>query len=159
MTNHQMQPSRNGIMVRKAQLRDADALKMLADANRKELGFVLRPSLIESISRNQVLVAVTGTPELVVGFVEYRHRKDEQTTLYHILVSSEYRRRGIGRTLIRTLGFESMESGKGHILLKCPEDLESNTFYRSLGFQLVATENGKTRRLNVWRLDLALNDV
>lgn len=158
MTNQQTQPSRDGIMVRKAQLLDVDALKMLADANRRELGFVLRPSLIESISREQVLVAVTASPEIITGFVEYRHRKDERTTLYHIVVSFHYRGIGIGRALIRTLGLESMEFGKKHILLKCPEDLPSNAFYRSLGFQLIDTENGKTRRLNVWHLDLTSNE-
>jgi hypothetical protein len=47
------------------------------------------------------------------------------------------------------------ERGRRYILLKCPEGLAANAFYKSLGFELVTSENSRHRKLIVWRLTLA----
>ena len=107
---------------------------------------------MENINRNEVFV-ITAEEELI-GFVDYRHRRDHQTTLYHILVSPEWQGRGIGRKLIEALRTEAIAKGKSYILLKCPENLDANFFYEGLGFKLDTSENGRQRVLNVWRLDI-----
>lgn len=144
----------NEIKIRKAVSSDIGNLKTLADAHKNELGFVLRPALTKSVDNRAVLVAVSADDHILVGFVDYHHRKDAQTTLYHIVVSSDQRGNGIGRALVDSLRIEALTLGKHCVILKCPEELMANDFYLNIGFELVATENGKARRLNVWRLDL-----
>jgi len=140
------------LVVRKAVLSDLDALKSIADAHKHELGFVLRPALADSINRGQVLIAENSAGP--IGFVEYRHRRDEQTTLYHIAVSPDHRRQGIGRRLMTALADDARRHDKIFIQLKCPAGLPANRFYARLGFQHLLTENGRRRPLLVWRIDL-----
>ena len=140
------------LVIRKATLADLDAIKAIADAHRRELGFVLRPALAESIEREEVLVAENH--QELIGFVEYHHRQDEQTTLYHIVVAPDYRRRGIGRRLIERLADEARMAGKEFIALKCPVTLPANDFYAHTGWSLVSGEAGKRRPLNLWRFVL-----
>lgn len=139
-------------IVRKATPSDLGSTKVIADAHRHELGFVRRPALIRSIERREVFVAENSKG--LIGFVEYHHRQDEQTTLYHIAVQSDYRRQGVGRQLVDALIHDAGERHKGFIQLKCPIDLEANTFYEQLGFSQVSIQLGKHRHLAVWRLPL-----
>ena len=145
----------SGLLIRKATLADLGVIKGLADAHKNELGFVLRPALANSIERDEILVAENSRG--VIGFVEYHHRQDEQTTLYHIAVRSDHRRRGIGRQLVKALIRDSDECNKGFIQLRCPVDLEANKFYKQLGFSQVDTDPGKQRELAIWRLLLGSN--
>jgi len=140
------------VCIRKAVPQDLDVIKSLVDAHKYELGFVLRPALLNSIQDNEVFIAVEG--ENLLGMLEYHHRRDIQTTLYHLVVSSERHRQNIGSQLIRALESEARQLGKHYIQLKCPEDLPANSFYQNLGFELFAVENGRARKLNVWRLSL-----
>ncbi len=142
------------IKIRKAKPDDLDAIKSLVDSHKHELGFVLRPALMQSIDRDEIFVANGG--ETVVGILEYHHRLDQQTTIYHLVVVPELRRQGVGRRLIEALKEEAKEYGKSYILLKCPEDLEANNFYKRIGFQLTTIEDGHQRNLNVWKIPLKL---
>jgi ribosomal protein S18 acetylase RimI-like enzyme len=139
----------NEIIITKAVLSDIDGIKQVADAHRKELGFVRRQALIEAIGRSEVLIAKQNGS--IVGFVEYRHRRDDQTTLYNIAIISEYRGLGIGRKLVQSFVIEAKGRNKQYISLKCPEDLIANHFYETLGFQLYQVEPGKHRHLKIWR--------
>lgn len=143
----------NRILVRKASEKDLDVVKTIADMHRHELGFVLRPALAKSITRQEVLLAENSVG--VIGFVEYHHRMDDQTTLYHIAVNSAYRREGIGRALIDALISEARSLGKRKILLKCPIDLPVHGFYARLGFQSLRQAEGKSRSLTIWALILS----
>lgn len=137
------------VIITKATFSDIDRIKQIADTHRKELGFVRRPTLIKAIDRAEMLIAKQN--ENIVGFVEYRHRRDEQTTLYNIAIVPEYRGLGIGRKLVQSLVIEAKGCNKRYISLKCPEDLVANHFYEALGFQLHKVETGKQRRLKIWR--------
>lgn len=148
-----MTSGNNRINVRKATADDLDDIKVLADAHRHELGFVRRPALIVAIDRQEVLVAQNH--QELVGFVEYRHRQDTQTTLYHIAVKPEYRHQGVGRALIKALQAEAQSRGKHKIYLKCPQDLPANRFYRQLGYQLISKETDRKRSLVIWELSLS----
>ncbi len=139
----------NRVTVRKATRNDLDDIKALADAHRHELGFVRRPALSAAIDRREVLV--TQKCGVFVGFLEYHHRKDWQTTLYHVAVKSEFRRQGIGRALMDALESEAHAEGKRMILLKCAEVLPANRFYERFGCQWVEREKTKKRTLLVWQ--------
>jgi ribosomal protein S18 acetylase RimI-like enzyme len=142
---------------RKARSDDIEAIKAIADAHREELGFVLRPALEDSIQRGEILISENGTG--LVGFVEYHHRRDEQTTLYHIVVKTEYRNQGIGRSLILALQKEAEAIGKNVIRLKCPADLPAQDFYDRMGFQIEGEAQGKRRRLVLWAFPIENKDM
>lgn len=137
------------VVIRKATIAELDTIKRLADRHRHELGFIVRRAMELSITKREVFVAVVE-PELLCGFVQYRHRKDTQTTLYNVVVEPAWRRRGVGRQLVDALLIESARIGKHHILLRCPTDLVANAFYPRCGFVLDRTDKGKSRPLNVW---------
>ena len=145
--------SGNNIIIRLAITTDIDDIKQLADAHRHELGFLRRPALLEAIQRKELLVAQNGVG--IVGFVEYRHRRDQQTTLYNIVVHPAHRKQGTGRQLVSELEKESLQKEKTIVLLRCPEDLSANTFYERLGYKKASVEAGKSRRLNIWQKTLS----
>lgn len=136
--------------IRKGKLADLDQVKALADAHKRELGFVLRPALKKSIDRGELLVAENGTG--VIGFVDFHHRQDERTTLYHIAVEISQRGKGIGRALVDTLVDDACDHSKSFIQLKCPEDLPANRFYQHLGFKKLRVDAGNRRALLVWQM-------
>lgn len=138
--------------LRKAVLSDLDAIKRLYGQHSRELGFVLRPSLVKSIDLREIILAEEMN---LVGAVHYHHRLDKQTTLYHIAVASDRRREKVGRHLIEALLLESQQLQMQKILLKCPEELEANVFYAAVGFKLSGVEAGKHRRLNVWVYEIS----
>jgi len=138
--------------VRPASSADLDAVKKIADAHKYELGFVLRPALANSIDRGELFVAENAAG--VIGFVDFHHRRDEQTTLYHIVVEPDHRVRGIGHALVEALIADAREQGKSVIQLKCPQDLSANAFYQRLGFYHAGTNAGKNRPVHVWRIEV-----
>jgi GNAT superfamily N-acetyltransferase len=143
------------IIVRKAVLAELPEIKRLAAANSDSLGFVLRPAIEEAIKEKRIVIAEINSE--LIGFQEYYHRKrDLQTTLYHKCVAPQFRRRGIGTALVDAVVDESSDMGREFLLLKCPEFLPSNLFHKSYGFTLAGVENGRRRRLNIWKLDLQL---
>ncbi len=136
--------------VRQSTIEDIPALKAIADANRPTLGFLMRSAFAESVVARWVLVAERDSR--LLGFVRYRHRRNEQTTIYELCVAQDYRGQGIGRLLIEALAQEAQERGKSHIQLKAVTGIAANGFYEHLGFALIGVETGKKRALNVWRL-------
>ena len=140
-------------IIRKALSDDIDGIKQLADQHKTELGFVIRGALMKSINQGQLLVALDDRGK-VVGFNQYRHRKDQQTTLYNIVVAEELRRSGIGSALLDELCIDASSAGKETIFLKCPQELPSNSFYESYGFTLLDVEQGKNRPLSLWQFHL-----
>lgn len=138
--------------IRKAEQEDLDSIKAIADANKDAIGFVLRPALVKAIQRRWVLVAEDNGQ--LIGFANYRHRQDQQTTLYEICITEDYRGNGAGKALLDALVEESHRLGKTVIRLKCPADNKANDFYNSLKFVRVGLEQGKRRRLVHWEKQL-----
>lgn len=126
-------------MIRQATIADIDHIKAVAARYKPELGFILRPALVEAVGRGELLYHPSG------AFCHYHTRRDGVTTIYEICVPAEARGQGLGRQLIERL--------PRPVRLKCPVTNESNGFYRRLGFVLVETVPGKKRELNIWRLD------
>lgn len=140
----------NLVNIRKANLDDLESINIIANTHRRELGFVRKVTLAESISRKEILIIEND--KHVIGFVHYHHRRDSQTTLYNIVVLPERRRQGIGKRLVDALVQEALSLGKQWIVLKSPSELPANEFYLGIGFHLWKKETGKRRKLNVWRL-------
>jgi N-acetylglutamate synthase-like GNAT family acetyltransferase len=151
-TRRMILTSGSNVLIRPALPEDIDAIKRLADTHKHELGFLRRPALLEAISRQELLVAQNDLG--IIGFVEYRHRKDQQTTLYNVVVHPNHRNHSIGKRLLFALEEEAQQRGKSWVLLKCPIDLSANNFYLHLGYLKVDVEQGKTRNLNVWRKNI-----
>jgi N-acetylglutamate synthase-like GNAT family acetyltransferase len=147
-----MTSGKNEFTVRKATISDLEGIKRLADAHKSELGFIVRSALQRSIESEELLVAEADSE--LLGFIQYRHRKDEQTTLYNVAVAPQRRGNGVGRALVLALATEAQKKAKQLILLKCPTELRANAFYQRYGFELAATETGKHRALNIWKLPL-----
>jgi predicted GNAT family acetyltransferase len=143
-----MRCSSREFIVRKATLADLNDVKRVADKHRAELGFVLKSALANSIEESEVFVAVASSE--IIGFAEYHHRKDLQTTLYHIAVVDTWRGFGVGRSLIFALIDEARLKNKRTICLKCPSGLNANFFYKRMEFEFTRTENGKKQELTVW---------
>jgi len=142
----------DGGTIRKGRPSDLDIIKAIADASRSAIGFVPRPALARGIECGWMLVAQSR--QEVIGFANYRHRQDQQTTLYEICVAEGHRRGGIGRALLRALIKESRNVGKTVIRLKCPMDSEANSFYRRVGFVQSSQQPGKIRPLTCWERQL-----
>jgi N-acetylglutamate synthase-like GNAT family acetyltransferase len=136
-------------VIRRANLDDLDAIKRLADDHKRELGFIVRSALSYSILKGEMFVAINSDNTLC-GFVQFRHRKDAQTTLYNIVVAASARCQGFGYQLLNELIADAIRNNQDTILLKCPIDLLANDFYRKCGFTLHQTEPGKSRPLKVW---------
>ncbi len=136
-------------LIRPANEADLEAIKRIADRCKEEIGFSSRGMLRNAIGRGELLVAVCG--DEVVGFVDFHRRRDEQITIYGIVVAVEQRRRGIGRALIATLATQPLPT---RLALKCPHDSPANDFYAALGFQLIGVAAPTRRRpLNQWVMD------
>lgn len=138
------------VVIRKAEITDLEAIKQLADKNRLALGFVLRPALAAGILQGWVLIAEQIGGGLI-GFVHYRHRRNQQTTLYEICIAEEHRSKGIGHQLVSALVVEAATVGKAYIQLRAPVDIPANAFYQRIGFVLDRTEPGRKRPVNVWQ--------
>lgn len=136
-------------LIRKAEMADLEDVKKIADCHKQELGFVLKPILARSIAQGELFVAVKNKG--IIGFIQYHHRRDLQTTLHNIVVESRYRKSGIGQRLVEFLEKESCSKKQTIIQLKCPENLPANIFYEHIGYKKVAVERGKSRQLNIWR--------
>lgn len=133
-----------------AQSKDLGWIKSIADAHRRELGFVNRSVLAMAIEKQEILCVSHG-------FLHFHHRKDKISTLYHLCVEPNQRRRGIGRQLIEAWENHSRDNGITTLRLKCPVDLQANGFYSRIGFKRVGIEPGKHRSLVVWEKNILLN--
>lgn len=129
------------ITTRKAEEADLHAIKQIANRYKSELGYVMWPALRESMARGTLLVAVDAAHGGVVGFVNYRARRDGWHTIYEIAASQKGH--GVGRVLIDAVPRPTR--------LKCTIDNDANAFYERVGFAYVGTEDGRKRALNVWQ--------
>lgn len=87
------------------------------------------------------------------GLLDFHLRKDGQITIREILVNPDYEGDGIATEMLNTM--IKMCNGAKSVFAKCPQDLESNGWYKHVGFELECIESTKTGRLlNCWRLKL-----
>ena len=119
--------------------------------HRDELGFVN-----EAQCREKDLYTVEREGSVVGAAIVNHCVRKPQTTLYDIAVLPTYRREGIATELVDQI---TRDSPHDKIKAKCPTDLPANGFYESNGWELVKTESGKKRPLNVWRYEIESVDM
>lgn len=130
--------------IRKATLKDLDAVYKLANKNAGYIGYIPKPTYKEGIIKNEIIVVEENGK--IVGLCNFHKTKKGYTTIYEIVVEKEYRRKGYRKTMIQYL-----RDNKHLLRLKCPTEQEANKFYEKIGFKKVATVKGKKRPLNIWR--------
>jgi len=136
------------VTIRHARVEDVPGAKAVADRHKAELGFVRAAILHEAQKKEWLLVAVRD--EKVIGFANFRIRRDNNATLYDIVVDDAYRKQNIGKRLVQQLTWLVNVAGGEHVRLKCPQGSPANAFYEQLRFERTDTETGKKRPLNVW---------
>jgi GNAT superfamily N-acetyltransferase len=147
------------VTVQEALGEDAPAILAMADVYRDELGAIIqhRQWLWQQVERGEVFVAKSGEGE-VIGFVVFSHqslREQENTTIYYLCTSKDYRGRGVGRLLMEAVASDARIRGKKTIDLKCPAHAPANSFYKSIGYKLWQSETDREgNRLNVWTMRL-----
>jgi ribosomal protein S18 acetylase RimI-like enzyme len=89
------------------------------------------------------------------GMMLFNVRKaDNVAVIYAIVVSPEEQRKGVGSALLARLIEEKRPAA---VEAKCPSDLESNGWYRRMGFTKIGVEkSSKEGRpdVNKWRKEL-----
>jgi len=125
---------------------ELDSVYKLFNKFSKEVGFVMRPAIIESARRRNLIVVKDG--DKVIGSCKFNIRKrDKVGVIYEVVVDNEYRGKGIGLECVNIVRGKCL-----YLELKCPIDNESNKFYEKVGFKKVRVISGKKRKLNVWRI-------
>ncbi len=125
------------VFLRGAQEKDIPAIKRIADANKRFLGFTKNPALKESAARSELHVALIGRE--VAGFIRWHKRRDGWITIYEICVSESRRNQGIGKKLMEVVG-------QGPARVKCHSDNPALLFYDRLGFKKVDFETTRAGR-------------
>jgi len=145
--------------VQEASEEDAPAILALADVHRDELGAIIhhRQWLFQQVERGEVFVARTGEGS-VIGFVVFSHqslREQENTTVYYLCTSKDYRGQGAGKLLMEAVAADARIRGKKTIELKCPAHAPANQFYKTIGYELRQSETDREgNRPNVWTMRL-----
>lgn len=140
--------------IRFAHPEDIGLIKIVADAQRDELGFIARQSFEESAAKGELLIAVSkGAAERVVGFVRFHRRRDATVTIYEIATARDTRGAGVGRALILQLREHCLERKLKRIRLLCPVELPANDFYAAMGFERTGNRSlsGRKRPLYEWQ--------
>lgn len=137
------------LAIRLACCDDLDSIKGIADSNRDHLGFVVRAALEEHIHRGWLYVSIWDG--LLVGFANFRPRRDGWTVIYEICVTETFRCQGIGGRLLSTVYAADVQRGRLGLRLKCPVGSPANTFYQTMGLQRIGEEQGKRRNLVIWQ--------
>lgn len=109
-----------------------------------ELGFVSNISIIDAIKHHDLIC-------VPYGFCLFHTRRDNQITIHYIDVHPEYSGQGIGQRLLNILKIIAKHRQKNLLLAKCPIDLPSNKFYLKNKFILSDIQEGRKRRLNIWK--------
>lgn len=120
-----------------ATLEDKEAIAKIWRKESAMLGALYMGALKERIEKHSVHIAVDNG--VVVGFVEYRKRRDGMNVVYHIAVDQSARGQGLGQALLNSLSLP--------IRLKVTSDNESAIrFYERYGMTRVAEDSASTGR-------------
>lgn len=127
-------------MIRLATFEDLSAIKKIANQNRQFIGFIMKISLIESISNKTLFVFEEN--KIISGFVNYYSRKDGWNTLHEIAILKEFQNKGIGQKLFNIVPLP--------IRLKTTADnVNALSFYSKNHMKIIRTEIGRKRELIV----------
>ena len=129
-----------GGMVRFAVETDIPTIKKIASQHSNQLGFVNSASLKDSVNRCSLIVATLN--DMIVGFANYRTRRDGVSVIYELGVNRNHYRQRVGSALLASVPRPTR-------LKVTVDNLTAVTFYEANGFTITATEQGRKRMLHV----------
>ena len=123
--------------MRLAMLNEADSItrmsRRLIESDLPQSWTVRR--VASHISSKNSLVVTAHDKDVIVGFA-VMHFKDESAHLNLLAVEPEYRRRGVGRNLVRWLEKSAKVAGAGFVSLEVrASNHRALRFYAELGYQ------------------------
>jgi len=127
-------------MIRYAVPADLPSVKKIASQHPSELGFVNRASLEDSINRLSLIVATQNNQ--VVGFANYRPRKDGVNVIYELGVHRHHLRQRIGSALLSAVPYATR-------LKTTTDNHRAISFYLANGFTITGQEDGRKRPLHI----------
>ena len=143
----------DNVSIRPGNVRDLFPAKQIYDCNKNELGFVIKPMILESIEKRWFIVVEIN--EDIIGLCRFRIKKNKTLKLYEICIGKAYRRQGLASKLMDYLVDYSAPFHLDKIELKCPVGLIANEFYRNYGFIKNDVESPKDKRqLNIYNYKL-----
>jgi|TARA_R100000030_G_scaffold35004_1_gene26129 ribosomal protein S18 acetylase RimI-like enzyme len=133
-----------------------DFIVDLHQRNSAYLGFIPKPSLEKYVNNDQVFLEYEGG--LPSGYCVIGSGKGKTLKIYQHCVEAELRRLEHGKELFKRIEFEAQKRGYENIHLRCRENLESNKFWKALGFEFLFLENKITQRtkkgINHWNFKI-----
>ena len=158
------------IQVRNSTIKDMSLVDKLQKENSYAVGFIQKTVWEDYVwggKRNFVVLICEANNE-AVGYVlitpargSYKYAKIQQ-----IAIREDARRLYYGKALVEVCRDFCETFGRIGFTLRCRIDLDSNTFWKSLGFEIYDTwEKGKTNHvgfkasntINLWKIELNRN--
>ena len=118
-------------------------IKKLADLLKKEIGFIPYFAYDESIYKENLFVAIIGEEEKFAGFALCGGRFPVRR-IFQLAVSSEYRQRGVGTELVKSVVKHAKKKGFRDIVIKVGKELSANKFWEASSFVVDHTKKGGT---------------
>ena len=137
----------------------------LQKAHSHNLGFLPKQAIEQYIERQQVNIATLN--DEACGYILWRDRskplwfesETHERTILQACIATDARRRQRCTEALRQLAFEAISAGKTTLALWSGSTLESNQFWRDVGFQVTGRRIGSVHHHPVhlrWSLDLTL---
>lgn len=150
----------NIIVLKSGDNRISDVID-LGKRNAKTLGMFPQGAFLEHLKKQWIYVAIDG--DRVVGYLLFRISKSNLIiSVVHLCVDFEYRRHGVGKSLLDFLRENKSFQTRG-ITLHCREDFEEAcTFYKKYGFVELAKKRSRSKHekyLIKWFYDFAVQDL
>lgn len=117
----------------------------------EQLGFISKVQVEQAEEAGQLYWRESEDGEIVAAAIIRHCVKKPQTTLQDIAVLEEHRGKGLAQSIIDEAADDSRHP---KMVAKCPEDLPSNDWYDSQGWEHAGVQDGKNRDLNIWELEL-----
>lgn len=105
--------------------------------------------VLEAVGRGERALFVATDNHVCAGAIQLstvpRQNSQHRGEIQKLMVNSQYRRRGVGRTLVQALERAAAARGLSLLLLDVRSGDPAEQLYRAAGYQLVGTVPGYTR--------------
>ena len=117
----------------------------------EQLGFISKVQIEQAEEADQLYWREDDDGKIVAAAIIRHCVNKPQTTLQDIAVLEDHRNDGLAQSIIDEAAEDSRHP---KMVAKCPEDLPSNEWYESQGWNHAGVQDGKNRDLNIWELEL-----
>jgi GNAT superfamily N-acetyltransferase len=131
-----------------------DYIDGLQKKNAEALSFYPRTVFEREVDKGRLFLSMlNGEP---CGYI-YAGAQAKDVKLHQVCIQYDARRKWYGAALVQVLEAYANEGKASTVTLRCGFDIEANEFWKSLGYGVVAVQNGgirRMRRINVWQKQL-----